>query len=101
MTADAAAFTGDRIDPVGTFIDLDGVEATQFQTGPATGAAFGQNVCHGTAGKVVAAENIRLEYQMQVGRIDIAIGQHGAWGQGREGGDYRGLSRPPLTADNH
>jgi len=105
--AHAAPLAGDRIDLIEGFAErtlhiVNRVKAAQLGARPAASTGFAADHRFIPAPEIRFRDNLRRQHQMQVRRIHIAIGQHGASGrERREGGRHAGLAGAALAADDH
>jgi hypothetical protein len=101
---DPAALAGHRIDDAARtgfgFMGPHRVEPAEVAANSAAGAVRLADDRLVPAAKIVTLPDIRLQHQMQIGRVDVAIGEHRLFSQHGERGGDAGLAGPPLAADN-
>ena len=84
----------------------DGIEPADIVAGSAALAHLRVNHGDRAADEFVRLQRLRGQHQLQVGRVHVGIGQHGAHrrlalgGQVRERGRDAGLARAAFAAEN-
>ena len=79
---------------------MHGREAADLGAAPAGGARRGIDDRLPATAELVLAPELGVEDQVQIGGVDVAVGEHGASGQRREGGHDAGLAGAALAADH-
>ena len=100
-TAELAALAGDGVDGVAVVGGAEhGREAADLGAASAGGAGLGIDDRLTAAAELVLSAELGAEHQVQVGGVDVAVGEHGAAGQRRERGHDARLAGAALAADH-
>jgi hypothetical protein len=94
MRAEAASLTGDRVD----LEIFDGVKTTKLLAQTTLSAFVIVNICYLPAPELVVLPDGGTEQQVQVGSINIAIGQHLSLCQSSKRAHNAGLPGASFTA---
>ena len=99
--AELAAFAGDGVDGVAAVGRAEHRrEATDLGTASASGTSGGVDDGFAAATELVLGAEVGAQHKVQVGGVDVAVGQHGAAGERRKGRHQAGLAGTALAADH-